>query len=373
MAEKNLPNFSGRTTVTILDRYIAKEFCRFFLLVILSFITLFMIVDFFEKIRMFLSNHATLGQMASFFLFSVPMIASLTIPAAVLLATLVTYGSLARTQEIVAMKANGISLYRTSLVTLAISAVICIIAFIISEFITPYANQKADYIKYIEVQKRQTYATFKQHQIWYRGRQGIYNFKMFDSATDTLKGVTINYLDKKLNLTMRIDAEKAQWQGGRWIFYNLLITSFQDGGFPTLERVSQKTIELPETPDDFKIVQKDADQMGYLELRKYVRKIQSEGYDATRYLVDLQGKIAFPFVSLIMTLIGISFSLRSDRSGSLMQSLGAGIAIGFSYWLVHAFSMSLGSSGTISPLFAAWFANVLFGITAAMMYLRVRT
>jgi lipopolysaccharide export system permease protein len=360
-------------TVTILDRYIAKEFCRFFLLVIASFLSLYLIVDFFEKIRMFLSNHATLGQMASFFLFSIPMITSLIIPAAVLLATLVTYGSLSRTQEIVAMKANGISLYRTSLVTVAISVVICVIAFIISEFISPYTNQKADHIKYIEIQNKQTYATFKQHQIWYRGRQGIYNFKMFDSTTDTLKGVTINYLDKKMNLVMRIDAEKAQWQGGRWVFYNLLITTFQGGGFPTLERVSQKIIIIPETPDDFKIAQKDTDQMGYLELRRYVRKIQAEGYDATRYLVDLQGKIAFPFVSLIMTLIGISFSLRSERSGSIMRSVGTGIAIGFSYWLVHAFSMSLGRSGTISPLIAAWLANVLFGITAAMMYLRVRT
>lgn len=359
--------------MTILNRYIAKEFCRLFSLVFLSFLSLYLIVDFFEKIRMFLSNNASFDQMLSFFLFSIPMIASLIIPAAVLLATLVTYGSLARTHEIVAMKANGISLYRISLITVAISFVICAISFIIGEFVAPYSNQKADHIRYIEIQKRKTLATFKQHQIWYRGGQGIYNFKIFDSTTDTLKGVSINYLDKKMNLSMRIDAEKAQWLKGRWVFYNVMIAKFEGKGSPNLVIIPQKIIDLPETPADFRIAQRDTDQMGYLELRKYVRKIQAEGYDATRYLVDLHGKISFPFVSLLMTLIGISFSLKSERSGSLMQSIGTGIAIGLSYWLVHAFSMSLGRSGTISPLLSAWFANLLFGIASAVLYFRVRT
>ena len=67
-------------------------------------------------------------------------------------------------------------------------------------------------------------------------------------------------------------------------------------------------------------------------------------------LVDLQGKIAFPFVIIIMVFIGVSFSLRSERSGGVMQSVGIGIFIGFSYWIVHAFSMSLGLSGILSGI-----------------------
>ena len=78
----------------IMDRYITREFLKLFVLMVISFVCLYLIVDFFEKIKMFLSNNATLSQMLSFFLFNIPMIISLTLPAAVLLAALITFGVL---------------------------------------------------------------------------------------------------------------------------------------------------------------------------------------------------------------------------------------------------------------------------------------
>jgi lipopolysaccharide export system permease protein len=87
----------------------------------------------------------------------------------------------------------------------------------------------------------------------------------------------------------------------------------------------------------------------------------------------MHGKIAFSLVSIILVIIGVSFSLRSERSGGVTQSIGAGIVIGFSYWLVFAFAMSLGRSGTLPPLLAAWTANILFGIASLLMYRRVKT
>jgi lipopolysaccharide export system permease protein len=87
----------------------------------------------------------------------------------------------------------------------------------------------------------------------------------------------------------------------------------------------------------------------------------------------MHGKIAFSLVSIILAIIGVSFSLRSERSGGVTQSIGVGIVIGFSYWLVFAFTMSLGRSGTLPPLLAAWTANILFGIASLLMYRRVKT
>ncbi|NTW78050.1 MAG: LptF/LptG family permease, partial [Syntrophaceae bacterium] len=130
---------------------------------------------------------------------------------------------------------------------------------------------------------------------------------------------------------------------------------------------------LPEKPDDFKIMQNDAEKMGYFDLRKYVGKLQAEGYDASRYLVDLHGKLAFPFVTLILVLIGIAFSTRSERQGGLMQSVGIGIMVGFSYWIVHAFSMSLGRSGILPAILSAWAANIIFLAVGATLFFRTRT
>jgi lipopolysaccharide export system permease protein len=140
-----------------------------------------------------------------------------------------------------------------------------------------------------------------------------------------------------------------------------------------LEWSKEKVIAIPEQPNNFKVMQKDAEKMGYFELRKYVKKIQSEGFDVTKYLVELQGKIAFPLVTLIMIFIAVPFSVRSERSGGVMQSAGIGIFIGFSYWIVHAFSMSLGRSEVLPVFLAAWGANILFGAAAAVLFYKVHT
>jgi lipopolysaccharide export system permease protein len=225
----------------------------------------------------------------------------------------------------------------------------------------------------VDVQKRQSLGTFKQDQIWYRGQKGIYNFKLFDVRSNRLRGITIYYMGPEMTLTMRLDAEWCEWQAGHWLLHNLLITRFRAGEFPTLENIDQQVIDLPEKPDDFKVVQKDVETMGYSELKRYIGKLQSEGYDATRYLVDLHGKIAFPLVSLILAVIGIAFSLRSERSGGIAQGIGVGLLIGFSYWLVFAFGMSLGRSGALSPLIAAWLGNILFGVASVFLLYRIKT
>ena len=322
---------------------------------------------------MFLSNNASFYQILSYFFFKIPLIISQTMPASVLLSSLLTFGILSKHSEIVAMKANGVSLYRTSFPVIIISIIVCILSFLFNEFITPYTNQKAEYIKLVEVQKRKNLGSFKQNQMWYKSKDAIYNFKMFDPDTNTLKGVTVNYLNSDFQLSMRIDAKKAKWKDGKWVFHNLLITRFPAGDFPSFERITSKIIDLPEDPSDFKIVQRDTEKMGYLELKDHIKRIQSEGYDATQYLADMYGKIAFPLVSIILAIIGTSFSLRSERSGGVAQSIGAGILIGFSYWVVFAFALSLGRSGTLPPFLAAWIANIIFGSAATVMFLRVRT
>ena len=359
--------------MSILDRYLTREFTRNLLLITGSFISLFLIIDFFEKIRMFLSNHATFEQMARHFIFLIPMVLSQALPASVLLASLMTCGTLSRHSEIVAMKANGISLYRLSLPLLIIAALVSGLVFLLSEWVTPYTNERAEHIRLVEVQKRPSLGSYKQEQIWYRGEKGIYNFNLFDPLNNTLHGIVIHYLDRNMNLLMRLDAERGVWRENRWHLQNVLIARYPRREFPALERAAHHVADLPEGPEDFKVVQKDVEVMGYFELDRYIRKLRSEGYDATRYETDLQGKIAFPLVTIILAVIGIAFSLRSERSGGIAQGIGAGLVIGFSYWLVYAFGLSLGRSGTFSPLFAAWFANALFGIVSLWLFLRIKT
>jgi lipopolysaccharide export system permease protein len=359
--------------VKILDRYIAREFLRFLGLVLATFITLYLLIDFFEKIRMFMSNAATVRQVVSHFLYTIPMIVTQTLPAAVLLGSLITFGTLSRHGEITAMKAGGISLYRIATPVAVMAAALCGVLFLFSEYVTPKTYERAEYIRLVEVQKKTSYGSFKQNAIWYRAKDAIYNFKFFDVQKNMLQGITIHYLKEMGEIAMRIDAERAEWKNGQWVFHNLLVTRFPQGDFPQLQRIREQVIALPEKPSDFQVVQKNTEEMGFFELRDYVRKLSSEGYDATRYIVDMHGKIAFSLVSLILAVIGAAFSVRSERSGGMVQSIGAGIVLGFSYWIIFAFGLSLGRSGTIPPFLAAWSANLLFGAGAIVLFRRLRT
>jgi len=294
-------------------------------------------------------------------------------PACVLLAALITFGLFSRNHEIVAMKANGISLTRIARPVLAFGLVVCGLNFLLNEFVTPSANWQAEYIKYVEVQKKKEWGAFQENQIWYKSQNAIYNFKLFVPSENRIKGVTISYLDPQFNLSSRIDAREALWKGDRWELRDVLRTTFAGKDFPVIERLPTLAVELAETPEDFQIVQKSADQMGFRELRNYIRKIRQEGYDATRHETDLHGKIAFVFVSLILALIGVAFPMRSERSGGIAQGIGIGVIIGFSYWIVFAFTLSLGRSGTLPPVVAAWATNVILGVAAVVMFRRVNT
>jgi lipopolysaccharide export system permease protein len=292
-------------------------------------------------------------------------------PACVLLAALITFGLFSRNHEIVAMKANGISLYRIARPVLAFALVVCGLNFLLNEYVTPAANWKAEQIVYAEIQKNKEWGSFKQNQIWYKSENAIYNFKLFVAAENRLKGVTINYLDPQFQLSMRIDAKEAIWKDDRWELRDVLRTTFAGKEFPQFERLPSLAVDIAEKPEDFRVVQKSADQMGFRELRNFIRKLRQEGYDSTRYETDLHSKIAFVFVSLIVALIGVVFPMRSERSGGIAWGIGIGIIVGFSYYIVFSFGKSLGSSGTLPPVVAAWAANVILGVVALVMFRRV--
>jgi len=356
-----------------LDRYILSEFLTLFFMLMISLVGIYVIVDFFQRIRMFLSNDATLLQMSQYFLFLLPSVISQMLPVSVLLSALLTFGILSKNSEITAMKANGVSLYRLSMSVILVSILIAVATFALNEYVVPSTNERVKHVKYIDIQNRQSLGSFKNNEVWYKGKQGIYNFALVDTQTGTIKGATLHYLDRNMNLLKRIDAREALWKEGRWIFRDVLITRFPGNGLPLMERVSEKLIPLPEEPEDFTIVQKDSSEMGFVELREYIKKISAEGYDATKYITDLHGKIAFPVICVILAVLGISFSMRSERSGGIAQSIGAGIVIGFSYWLLFAFTISLGHSGTLPPVLAAWAANIVFGTVALFFLAKVRT
>ncbi len=127
-----------------------------------------------------------------------------------------------------------------------------------------------------------------------------------------------------------------------------------------------------EPPAYFKSDEPDAALMTYGQLKQYVEQLKLGGYDVVPYLVALQRKVAFPFVTVVMTLLAVPFAVSTGRRGAL-YGVGIGIMLAITFWLLQAVSGAIGAGGLLSPVLAAWTPNILFAAAAAYLILTVRT
>jgi lipopolysaccharide export system permease protein len=337
-----------------------------------AFIIIYIVVDFFSQIDIFLRHKAPPTLIFLYYLYQVPGIGLQIFPLGILMATLLGLGILSRNNEITAMKANGISLYRIAFPLLILGILASGLCFIGNELIVPFSKRQADDILLTEIRKKPRKTFIRNYKVWYRSRNAIYNFQVFNSESDTLEGITLFEFDDNFKLKRRIDAKRALWRSDAWHFYDVTIRDFPERETIKTRRFEEKVIPIPETPDVFKEEQKDTDEMGYYDLRRYIRKIEMGGYDATRYIVDLYAKLSYPFACVIMVFIGIPFSLKTPRSGGVALSIVMSIIIGFLYWITLNLSLSLGHSGLFPPQLSAFAPHALFGLAGIYALISIR-
>jgi lipopolysaccharide export system permease protein len=354
----------------ILLRYISREFLKVFILSLSSFIAIYLVVDAFQGIRMIMEYSPALSLIAKLYLLKIPKIVSLTIPVAVLLSTLLTLGLLSRNSEITAMKSSGVSLYLIVTPILAISLLISALSFLSNEYVVPYTNMEARFTEKVGIRKKSMKTFFKQNKIWYRSEDAIYNIRLFDPDTNTMRGITIYSMGEGFGLLKRVEAREARWNGKGWRFYDCREDIF-DNGTITTNRYKELEVKLPESPEALRAEEREAEEMGFWELRGYIKRLRNEGYDPLRFIVDLHSKVSSPFTSLIMALLGIPFALKGGRSSGLAFGVGVSVVVGFGYWLIMSFAISLGRVGALPPILAAWGANIVFGSVATIMIMKV--
>jgi lipopolysaccharide export system permease protein len=360
----NIKEMKLQGGMRILSRYIGREFLKLLALWTSSFFLIFFVVELFERINTIIINKAPFYVILEYFLYKIPPFVAQTLPFATLLAALITLGILARNNEVVAMKAHGVSTYRIMLPLFVLAGAITALIFVCNETIVPYAARKSTYIWSVKVKKEEERAFFQLNKIWYRGENAIYNIRLLEPKKNILQGVTIYYFDEAFNLRQRLDAREAHWTGNGWTFYKVTIRAFLPDGEVKTEMYAEKDIPIPERPEDFKKGMQDPNEMTYGELKEYVERLKSDGYDPTRYVVELNKKISFPFLTLIMVLMGSPLALAAShgRGGGIAQGVGISLVIGFIYWVAFAISVAMGYSGTFPPFIAAWAPNIFFGL-----------
>ena len=125
---------------------------------------------------------------------------------------------------------------------------------------------------------------------------------------------------------------------------------------------AKPVLPLTETPEDLKLLARDAEEFTFFDLQKQIADMKSKGIDTTSYEVDLQIKLALPFISPLMVLLAIPFALKRQMSGSISLSFGVAMVIGFGYWVLTAFCVSLGHGGALPSWISAWTPNAIFAM-----------
>jgi lipopolysaccharide export system permease protein len=249
-----------------------------------------------------------------------------------------------------------------------------LIALLANEYFIPYTNQKAFDIKRTQVQHLPPYGVTKENDIWYRVQDGrIINVSLVDLEKQKLYKLAIFEFDRSNKLIRRWNAQQAQWTGSGWILQDGYLRTFEEGMLANVEQFAELKGDLNITPLELARAEREPEEMTFRELKAYIRKLSTSGIRTVRYKVDLQSKLSITFTSLVMSLFGASFALRSgSRSKSLLLGAGVSLLVGLGYWIVLALGISLGHSGKLPPFLAAWAGNLLFGAGGLFLLSRVR-
>jgi lipopolysaccharide export system permease protein len=346
--------------MNIIVRFISSEIIKYFSLVLVMVIGIYLAVDFLEKVDDFMEAGIGLSRMFTFFIYEIPFIISQIAPVALLLAVLIAFGLMSKNNEIIALKSSGVSIYYLMRPVLIIGILFSLGLGVLSEFIVPATRVKANHIWRQEV-RREAAITSREKNIWVKGNRSILHIKYFNPADGTINGISLNRFDDDFRLVLRLDARQGWYENGLWRLKNIIRQEFRKDARQPLVKIAETLAEdLDIVPDDLSRVAKKSDEMGFGELYRYIRKVEAEGYDAVKYRTDLQGKIAFPLVCVIMCLAGIGLAVRGHTKGSLPISIAFGIGLAFLYWVFSSFCMSLGYGEMLPPWIAAWMANFLF-------------
>jgi len=362
---------------TILDDYVLRDFLLYLVMIGGAFVMLLLVFTLFELLGDILHNSISVLTVGEYLLNVTPYFLYYPIaPMSMLLAVLVTFGLLQRSNEITAIKATGISLYRVIIPVLVASTLVAGVLFLSDQFYLPYTNKRQDELRNrIKGKPAQTY--LRPDRKWIFGQHSdIYYYQLFDPDRDTFGGVSVFQFDPQtFQITHRITAERAHWSGpmGRWVYEQGWERSLSGSAIENYRKFDAATFpQLAEAPAYFKKEVKQSSEMNYEELRRYIRDLEQSGFDVVRLRVQLHKKIAYPLITLIMAVLAVPFALSAGKRGAL-AGVSTAIGIGVFYWTISGLFEAMGNLSQLPPSVAAWSPNLVFGFIGGYLILRMPT
>jgi len=358
----------------LLDVYVSSQYLRVAALAFAAFLGLYYIgtvIDLSDKV---LKGQTSASILAQYLWYSTPQFIAYVIPTATLVGVLATIGGLTRSSELTVMRACGVSLYRAAVPLLALALVWSGVLFLLQEHVIAPAQRRADALNDI-IHDRPARTLDVENRNWLAGANGrLFYYLAFDPRRTMLYDASIfDTVDAPYRLALHTHAERATYRPREqgWLAETGWVQRFEPKSGPVREAFGARRVDFGD-PQTFYAAQVPADLMTFGELRSYIARLGASGFSVAEQRVNLEKKIAFPLVTLVMTLLGVPFGVTTGRRGAL-YGIGLALTLALGYWLLMTVFVAMGTADVLPARLAAWAANILFLAGAGYMVLTVRT
>ena len=358
----------------ILDKYIITELMWPFIFGVCAFSSMFIGGGTMYRIAQYISQFgASTAVVAKLFIYSLPGVIVLTFPMSTLLATLLCYGRLSSSSELIAMRAAGVSFYRLTAPVLITAFFISTFAVVFNETVVPAATAAYNATVNIEI-KGNTRPKSQEHLVLLeKSKDGIGRLtyaRRYDETSAVMQQVTVQ--DFENNRPVRIEtADTAVRYDGGMTLQNGAIQDIVS--FDSIRTMYFNQQNLPtETKTAVASSKKDSDEMTIRELKRAAAKLSDGTRQKNVYLVELHKRAAIPAACIFFALIGAPLALSSPRSSSA-SGLGYSIVIIFLYYIVMTIGTAMGQNGVLPAMFAAWLPNIAAFVPGVYLLRRAST
>lgn len=355
-----------------LERYITAAYLKNFLMAIFALCALFFFQAYLSAIY---ESKFSREQLLIYHLLNLPHTLVQMAPPAILIATVFTLSGMSRFNELVACYSIGVPLKKIFSLLVMVTFMISCLMLVLQDRILPLTYKKRTNFYWHEMKKQPDFfLDIKQNKVWYRSKNIIYNLRLFDPNRKIIYGMSVYTFDNDFNLLELVNAERAEFSPNGWRLMDGTVTLFnRDDPFPMTQKFSEKSLVISETPKDFQEIEKEVKGLRLKDLYRYIARIKQVGADTKNFEVEFHSKISLSFISVVMCMLGVPFSVRSRREGGVAKDLGLGLVVTFFYWLFHSISLSMGTNGALPPILAAWLPSMIFAGLAVTLIARRST
>jgi lipopolysaccharide export system permease protein len=370
----------------LLDRYLLRELLVPLGYCLSGFLLLWVVSDLITELSGLQERKLHAADIAQYYLIKVPEFLVLVLPIALLLALLYTLTNHARHNEITAIRAAGISLWRLCLPYLAVGLLASLVVFWLNEYCVPQSAEAAEQIRNSRVtmpggspaRDRVLNAGINNSR---DGRDWVIG--VYDLHTgEMLRPVVVSKMGDGSHLELR--AGRAARVKGSWRFYDVLEYKrpAQPEALPILLLKTNVLVkpEFSETPEQIKselqlssgstLVKARRADIPILVILNYLRLHPYPAKAAALY-TKLAGRLAAPWTCLVVVLIAIPFGAASGRR-NVFVGVASSILICFAYFVLQQVCLAAGAGGKLPPWMAGWLPNLAFGAAGLVMTARVR-